>query len=205
MSFLNASTSFTRYRIIDPVPASLWPELVPLLRRNRFTDIDDLPEERSAGWTAFDDILDTDFAKEPVETGHYARFSLRLDTRRVPAGVIKKHLALALKEEEERNREAGRRFIGRERKKELREQVLLKLKMRFLPVPAEFQVVWNTATSIVYFASTRQQMLDLFEELFIRTFNLHITSLAPFELASSLSGDAARLEELESTSFGAGT
>ncbi|MDR1489679.1 MAG: recombination-associated protein RdgC [Desulfovibrio sp.] len=205
MSFLNASTSFTRYRIDEPIPASLWPDLIPLLRRNRFTDIDDLPEERSAGWTAFDDILDTDFANEPVETGHYVRFALRLDTRRVPAGVIKKHLALALKEEEERNREAGRRFIGRERKKELREQVLLKLKMRFLPVPAQFQVVWNTASSIVYFASTRQQMLDLFEELFIRTFNLRITSLTPFELACSLSGDAARLEELEITSFEAGT
>jgi DNA recombination-dependent growth factor C len=159
------------------------------------------PEERSSGWTAFDDILDLDFVGNPVEKSHYVCFSLRLDTRRVPAGVIKKHLALALRAEETRNRDAGRKFIGRERKKEIREQVLQKLKMRFLPVPAEFQVVWNTAQSLVYFASIRPQMLDLFEELFTRTFNLHITPLSPFELASSLSGEPELLEGLEASSF----
>ena len=201
MSFLKSSTSFTRFRILDPVPESFWAEVTDRLRRNSFTDIDDLPEERSFGWTAFEDILDGTFAVHPVEKGNYLVFCLRLDTRRVPPAVIKKHLALAMRKEEAQNREMGRKFISRERRKELKEQVLLRLRMRFLPIPAEFQVVWNPAKSVVYFSSTQQKMLDLFEELFINTFGLHLVPLTPLELAAGLLGDGQRLEELEPTQF----
>jgi hypothetical protein len=44
-------------------------------------------------------------------------------------------------------------------------------------------------------------MIDLFEELFMRTFNLHLTPLTPYEPAAALSGDAALLESLEATEF----
>ena len=205
MSFLKTSTSFTRFRITDPVPKTLWQEVIDRLRRNCFTDIDELPEERSFGWTSFEDMLDVTWNAEPVEKGVYLAFSLRLDTRRVPPAVIKKHLALAIRKEEAHNREQGRKFVSRERKKELKEQVLLRLRMRFLPVPAEFQVVWNAAAGIVYFASVQQKMLDLFEELFIRTFELHLVPLSPYELAvARLHDDTSlqlRLDTLEPTQF----
>ena len=74
MSFLKSSTSFTRFRITDPAPATLWGEVTDRLRANSFQDIDELPEERSHGWTAFEDILDVTFAREPVEKGHYLAF-----------------------------------------------------------------------------------------------------------------------------------
>ncbi len=201
MSFLKTSTSFTRLRIIDPVPSSLWAQVPDLLRKNAFADIDELPEERSFGWVAFEDFLDTTFAANPVEKGTYLAFSLRLDTRRVPPAVIKKHHALALKREEAQNREQGKKFVSRERKKELKEQVMLKLRMRFLPVPAEFQVVWNTAESVLYFASTQPKMLDMFEELFIRTFSLHVMPLTPYELALAALPDSAALDTIEPTTF----
>ncbi len=206
MSFLKTSTSFTRFRISEPVPKTLWPEVLDRLRRNSFTDIDELPEERSFGWTTFEDMLDTTWNMIPAEKGEYLAFSLRLDTRRVPPAVIKKHLALALKQEEVHNREQGRKFISRERKKELKEQVMLRLRMRFLPIPAEFQVVWNTTDSMLYFASTQQKMLDLFEELFVRTFELHIVPLSPYELAVAQMQDSGsplqlQLDTLEPTQF----
>ena len=201
MSFLKTSTTFTRFRISDPVPASLWTEISDRLRRNSFNDIDELPEERSFGWTAFEDLLDVTFHANPVEKGVYLAFCLRLDTRRVPPAVIKKHTALALKKEEAQMREMGKKFVSRDRRKELKEQVLLKLCMRFLPIPAEFQVVWNTADDMVYFASAQQKMLDLFEELFVRTFELHITPLSPYELAAFRLKDSLRLDVLEPTQF----
>lgn len=201
MSFLKTSTSFTRFRISDPVPSSLWPEVPDRLRRNSLTDIDELPEERSFGWTAFEDLLDTAFAANPIEKGEYITFCLRLDTRRVPPAVIKKHLALAIRKEEAQNREMGKKFVSRDRKKELKEQVMLKLRMRFLPIPAEFQVVWNTSKSVVYFASTQPKMLDLFEELFIKTFELHIIPLTPYELAVTQHQDSFRLDSIEPTQF----
>ena len=201
MSFLKRSTSFTRFRITDSVSSLLWAEIGERLRRNAFTDIDDLPEERSAGWTSFEDMLDTTFTVNPVEKGQYLAFALRLDTRRVPPAVIKKHLAVALRKEEAQNREMGKKFVSRERKKELKEQILLRLKMRFLPIPAEFQVIWNTAESMVYFASTQQKMLDLFEALFVKTFELHIVPLSPYELAAFQLKDSLRLDTLEPTQF----
>ncbi|MDR2076560.1 MAG: recombination-associated protein RdgC [Desulfovibrio sp.] len=201
MSFTKGSTTFTRYRILDPVPPSLWGEVPDRLRRFAFQDIDDLPEERSFGWTSFDDMLDTLWRERPAERGIYLVFSLRLDTRRVPPAVIKKHLALALRQEEAAMRDLGKKFISRERRKELKEQVLLRLRGRFLPVPAQFEVVWNTASSLLYFTSIQQKMRDLFEELFVRTFDLHLSPLTPHELALTLLSDPAPLDILEPTHF----
>ncbi|MDL2317301.1 recombination-associated protein RdgC [Desulfovibrio sp. OttesenSCG-928-A18] len=201
MSFLKTSTSFTRFRISDPVPPSFWPEFVERLRRNAFTDIDELPEERSLGWVAYEDMLDVNFNLNPVEKGQYVAFALRLDTRRVPPAVIKKHLAVALRKEEAMMREMGKKFVSRDRKKELKEQVLLRLRLRFLPIPAIFEVVWNTADSVVYFASTQQKMLDAFEDLFVRSFELHIAPLSPYELALTKVKDPLSLETIEPTQF----
>ena len=201
MAFLKASTSFTRFRITDPVPATLWPEIIDRLRRFSFKDIDAIPEETSIGWTSFEDMLDVEFNQNPVEKGVYLAFSLRQDTRRVPAAVIKKYYAMALKEEEAFNRDQGRKFVSRDRKKELKEQVLLKLRMRFLPIPAEFQVVWNTTNGVVFFASTQGSMLDKFQEEFTKTFDLHLEPLTPYWLASTLLPETGAIDTLEPTTF----
>jgi hypothetical protein len=201
MSFTKSSASFTRYRISDPVPSFLWGEVPDRLRRFAFKDIDDLPEERSFGWTAFDDMLDTLWQTHPVEKGIYLAFALRLDTRRVPPAVAKKHLALALRKEEAAMRDLGKKFVSRERRKELKEQVLLRLRRHFLPIPAQFELVWNTASSFLYFTSVQQKMRDLFEEIFVRTFDLHIAPLTPYELAAALLPDPAPLDILEPTRF----
>lgn len=131
MGFANSTCSFSRFRILDPVPAELWPQIPDKLKQFAFRDIDDIPEMQSQGWTSFEDMLDTDWAEAPPQKGAYLVFSLRLDSRRIPAGVVKKHLALALRQEKERMREQNKTFISRERKKELKEQVLLRLRQRF--------------------------------------------------------------------------
>ena len=201
MSFLKTSTSFTRFRITDPVPADLWPAVPDKLRQYAFKDIDELPEERSFGWVAFEDMLDTLWHAQPAEKGAYLAFSLRLDTRRVPPAVIKKHVALALRKEEALNREQGKKFVSRERKKEIKELVVSRLMQRFLPIPAEFQVVWNTAESLIYFASTQSKMIDMFQEYFTLSFNLHLEPLAPYELAAKILNDTTSLDTLEPTQF----
>lgn len=203
MGFLNASSSFTRFRIADPVPATLWPTLPDKLKQFCFRDIDNTSDERSWGWVCFDDMLDTAWRIAPPEKGGYIAFSLRQDTRRIPAAVLKKHLSLALREEEARNKEQGKKFISRERKKELKEQTRLRLMSRFLPIPAEFNVLWAIDTGIIYFASTQSKMLDLFSDYFTLTFDLHLEPLTPYALAASMLDEAAmtRLDTLEPTRF----
>ena len=203
MAFLKSSSSFTRFRITEPVPQSLWGEITDRLKQFAFRDIDETSDERSLGWVSFEDMLDTAWREEPPQKGAYIAFSLRLDTRRVPPAVLKKHAAIALKAEEVRNREQGRKYIARERKKEIREQVELKLRVRTLPIPAEFNVVWNTADNMVFFASTQAKMIESFQEHFTKTFNLDLDQLTPYGLAAKILGEdgLAKLDRLEPTRF----
>lgn len=203
MGFANSACSFTRFRILDPVPTELWTQIPDRLKQFAFRDIDDIPEMQALGWVCFEDMLDSDWAAAPPEKGAYIVFSLRLDMRRIPAGVIKKHLALALREEKNRMREQGKNFISRERKKELKEQVLLRLRQRFLPVPGEFNVLWATDKNEVWFASTQNKMIDLFMEEFLKTFELHLEQLTPYNLAAAMLDEDSliRLDQLEATQF----
>lgn len=191
MGVLASTCSFTRFRVIDPVPDGLWAEIPQLLKNGAFLDIDDTTEDQADGWVSFDDYLDTAWQAGPPQKGAYLAFSLRLDIRRVPAGVVRKYLDLALKREKAENEKNGRKFISRERRKELKEQVQMALRKRFLPVPGEFNVIWNTANNEIWFASTQEKMIELFAQRFLDTFKLHIEQLTPPDLALSILGKDA--------------
>ena len=199
----SASISFTRFRVIDPIPSELLTHIPEKLRQFAFRDIDDLPEMQAYGWVCFEDMLDTEWRTAPPQKGNYFTFSLRLDTRRIPPAIIKKQLSLALKAEKEKIQAQGKKFISRERKKDLKEQVLLRLRQRFLPVPAEFHVVWEPDRNEVWFASTQGKMIDLFMELFITSFGLHLEQIEPYSLAEGLLDDVemGKLDRCEATQF----
>ena len=188
MGFLASSCSFTRFRVTDPVPDGLWAEIPQLLKKGAFLDIDESAESQADGWVSFDDYLDTTWQAGPPQKGAYMAFSLRLDIRRIPAGVLRKHLDLALKREKAENEKNGKKFISRERRKELKELVQISLRRRFLPVPGEFNVIWNTANNEIWFASTQEKMIELFVQRFLDTFKLHIEQQIPRYLALSMLG-----------------
>ena len=148
-------------------------------------------------------MLDTEWRTAPPQKGNYFTFSLRLDTRRIPPAIIKKQLSLAMKAEKEKLEAQGKKFISRERKKELKEQVLLRLRQRFLPTPAEFNVVWEPDRNEVWFASTQGKMIDLFMEAFLNSFELHLEQIEPYSLAEGLLDDVemGKLDSSESTRF----
>ncbi len=203
MGFMNASASFTRYHITDAVPADLWSQIPDKLKQFAFKEIEDTAEERGWGWVCYDDMLDSFWRTAPPEKGEFITFSLRLDTRRVPAAVLKKHVTLALREEENKIKEQGKKYVSRERKKELKEQVQLKLRARTLPIPAEFNAVWSIQSGVVYFASTQSKVLELFEEYFSTTFGVDIEPMTPYALAVRLQGEDVmdKLDSLEPSRF----
>ena len=203
MGFNSASVSFTRFKITDQIPDGLWADIPSRLKQFAFMDIDNLPDERAWGWVNFDDMLDSSWHMSPPEKGHYLTFSLRLDTRRVAPAVLKKHRTIALREEEEKAKQLGHNFVSRARKKELYEAVQAKLLARSLPIPAEFNIIWNRENGIVYFASTQTQMLAMFTDLFAKTFELDLEELTPYALAMHLHGEdvATKLDTVVATSF----
>ena len=204
MAILSASLGLTRYRIVEAIPDALWREAPRRLKDNAFHDIDATVDERSFGWCNIDNMLDLDWAESPPEKGHYLCFALRLDTRRIPPAVFKKHCMIALAGELEAAKAEGKAFISKDRRREIREQVMLRLRARSLPVPAVFDAVWSMQTGRVLFASTNAKAKTLFEDHFSLTFGLNLEPLTPFFLAASLLGGEAaipRLEAVEPTNF----
>lgn len=203
MGFLNSSCSFTRFQILDPVEDELVNSILDKLRQFAFADIEDMPVMQAHGWTSFEDMFDEKFEAASPMVGQYVTFSLRLDTRRIPAGVIKKHVTLAVKEEKEKLAAAGKKFIAKDRLKEIKEQIILKLRQHFLPIPAEFNVLWDLGTGKIWFASTQTKVIDLFMDHFLNTFGLHLEQLTPYALAVHLLGEGAqdKLDTLKATQF----
>lgn len=203
MGFLNASSSFTRFSIVDPVPEQLWADIPDLLKKGALLDIDELPEMEAKGWTCFDDYLDTQWVTASPHKGEYLAFTLRIDTRRIPAGVIRKHVTLALKKEKLANLAQGKTYISKERKKEIKEQVTLRVRQRFLPVPAEINVVWSIRKNEVWLASVQNKVIELFMQLFLDTFQLHLQQLTPSALAIQLMGEGQveTIDRIEATVF----
>lgn len=203
MAFFSPSVSITRYRIMDEVSDQLLREVPERLVKHAFQDIDHTADERSFGWVCADDYLDSRWQASPPEKGHFFVFSLRLDTRRVSPAVFKKHVALAEREFLASITDPDKRFISKDRKREIREQVMLKLRARALPVPAVFEAAWDLRSHTVYLASTNSKVRSLFEDLFTLTFELALEPLTPFFLAARMLGEEAlpRLESLEPTDF----
>lgn len=186
MGFEASTCSLTRFRVVDAVPQALWSGLESRLKQFAFLSIDDMPEMSASGWVAFEDMRDTEWQESPFK-GTYILFSLRKDTRRIPAALIKKNMADALDKEMQERKERGlNAFVSNERRKELREQVLLRLRARFLPVPAYFNVLWNADCGEVWLASTSAGIIDAFMDLFRRTFDVLLEQITPHTLALAM-------------------
>ncbi len=182
MSIRTGAVALTAFRIQEPMSvASVFLNPEALLIR-RFNPIDDMPELLSVGWTSFDDMLDTTFGKVHPKIGEYLAFALRIDQRKISGAVLKKHYAMALQKEEAINREAGKKYVSRERKKELKEQAKMRLLAKAEPVPASHEVVVNLSTGLVLLGCASPKVADLFSERFTATFNLTLLPLDPATL-----------------------
>lgn len=203
MSILAASCGLTRYRVIEEVTDEVLRQIPEKLQQFKFIDIDDTAEERSFGWTNFDDMLDMEWRQSPPEKADYLAFALRLDTRRIQPAVLKKHFTIALNRELAQAKEQGKNFVGRERKREIKEQVTLRLRAKSLPIPAVFDVVWDASNNRIYIDTTNAKAKALFEDYFTLTFDLHLEPLTPFFLAMDILGEeaAGKLENLDPTIF----
>jgi len=204
LGLLAASGGFTRYRIVGEVNKQALREAPDRLKKFAFVDIDNSTEERSFGWVAFEDYLDAEWRSAPPEKGHYLAFTLRLDTRRISPAVFKKYLRLAVDQEKEHMQGEGKVFISKDRKKEIAERVKLSLMSRALPIPAIFEVVWNTIDQVIWLCTTNGKIQQLFEDLFTMTFEMHLEPQTPAYLAERIIGveRGLAIEHLEPSQFG---
>ena len=203
MPIMSASAGFTRYRLVDETTDQIIREVPERLKRHAFSDIDHTADDLAMGWVSFENMLDPTWRDAPPEKGEFMAFGFRVDTRKVPAAVARKHYQISLEAELARARDEGRKGVSRDRKLELKEQVMLKLRARTLAVPNVFDVIWNTTSAVVYLTSTSQKVRDMFEDHFTQSFDLHLEPLTPYVMALSRMGEGAStsLDEVEPAVF----
>jgi hypothetical protein len=167
MGIMSNTVSIYQYKVIGGLKGVAWVQ--ECLSKNQFMSIDTTADEEALGWVNLDDHTSTDFDNENVfRRDPYYAFALRRDQRKVPSAVLKnlvdKECARWLEE---------RPAISRmpfKRKAEIRENLHASLLSKTLPVPATYDVVWNTDTGILAVANISERVLDMVEDTFSRTF-----------------------------------
>jgi DNA recombination-dependent growth factor C len=108
-------------------------------------------DEKAAGLVPLAAPFDASWAGSP-EYGEYLAFALRADTKKIPAAVLRRHFEEASAKETEKP--------SRGRKKELKEQIKLRLLTKAEAVPAVHEIVVNRSSGAAYVASTSNPVLQ---------------------------------------------
>lgn len=179
MGLRKGTVSFSRYRLIGPLPDHFPEFFNERIRKNAFQTVWRTAEEKAAGWTDLEDPLDTDFPYASHALGRYLLFSLRIDRKSVAPSLLRLRVA-----EAERNKlkETGQKKLYREQREAIRESVRLELLGRTLPIPSFFEVCWCVPENTLIFCSLSDKVFEDLQELFRDSFQLALCPYVPWDL-----------------------
>jgi len=193
MGVLSKSVSFFRYMVRGETPPDFLGWVDERLQKHVFLTIDDTPEESSYGWVDLGNVLETEFMPGGAHKGEYLAFSLRMDSRKVPGALFRKHYLMA---EAALRRQQKGRYLGRQQKAELKKSVTAELLRRQMPQPALFDVVWHPGRERLWLFATSPKVRETFETLFRETFALDLYLIIPYTLAQHRLGPGVELDTL---------
>jgi len=182
MGLISGSGSFSRYQVKGEPGKDFLQGLAEKIGHHVFRNLtEDSTRERFAGWVNVMDMFDNrfrelEFLKEP-----YIAMSMRVDERRIPATAIKQY---CLEAEEKIKTAENLDFLHKNRRADIRDGVKLRLLKRAIPGSRVYDMVWNYSTGNVVFGCTNTKLCDEFQELFLKTFDLHLLAMCPFTLGS---------------------
>ena len=178
MSLMKSSISLTIYRL---EPSTLANVTGDAIRRFAFRSIDNTPDEKGYGFVPEDDMF-ADLETSILERGRYMSFGFRIDTRKVPSAILKKHLAEMTRDELQRQ---GKTFLSKSRKKELKDLCKSLLLSKTEPRPSMTGIAIDTSNGLVYVASTSKSTLELFENYAKTAFGGEMERMYPSTLSAS--------------------
>jgi hypothetical protein len=145
MSLLQGTLSLRRFLVLGPVPAEK--DLQEGLRKDHFRPFEDGMEEERVGWCDWRNPLITPPEEAWVSQERFAIFGLRMDTRRVPATLLKAHVDLRL---HKLMKEKDLAFIGKEARISLQDEVKVELLKKVLPTPRVVEVAWDLKGGVLW-------------------------------------------------------
>lgn len=184
MSLISGGITATRYRVTGDIPESLQSLIIEGIRKHRYPELEDTESTMVCGWTGFSEPYDTDYENEQsFFIMEYALFSLRIDTKDVPARLLQKHVVL---ESKKRLSGSGKGFLTKADRKEIKEAVFSMLFSKASLKPCVHNVLWDLAKNEVHVFTASKAALEDFETLFSKSFGLRAVRLFPYTLAEQM-------------------
>lgn len=202
MGLLSSTGSITRYRVKGQLKSPLIETIGKSLSKNKISDIDKSPMEKSVGWTSFKHPYHPDFTGSSFLLGTYFVFSLRVDKKTVPTKMIDKLYHIKV---EQMSKQGGQPFLTKNEKKAIKEHVKSGLYLNTPATPSIFDLIWDYENSLVWFFTVLKSANDELEQLFAKSFNIQLIRLFPFTTADLMIGltdsEKDRLTKISPSSF----
>ncbi len=179
MGFLSSTSSVSRYYIEGKFDDAITAHVENGLSRYAIPDTEENVSDISIGWVPFENPYIPDFSQYGFTFGPYFLFSLRVDKKNIPSKLVQKHVAI---ETAKRIEKSGRSFLSKNEKAQLKEAVIEQLTRKMPSIPNIYNVLWHYETATLLFFSTQKAANELFETLFLKTFDLKIVRLFPYTM-----------------------
>lgn len=171
MGILAKTCNMSRYRTESNFDDDFLAKIADKIRYNSFREIEkDSTDERSVGWVDLYNMLDNQFEEMNFLKEPFIALSMRIDTRTVPASVIKR---CCLEAEHRIKQIEGISTLPKLKVREIKESVKAELLQNTVPTTKIHDVVWNYQEGYVFFTNTSPKICDEFQELFHSTFEVH--------------------------------
>jgi len=193
MAFLSSSSSISRYYIEGKFDDSIMENLQKGLEKHSIPEIESEFSEIEAGWTPFESPYKPDFNKFGFGFGSYFLFNLRIDKKSIPSKLIKKDIAI---ETDKRLEQSGRSFISKSEKSEIKDLIIDNLTRRIPSIPNIYEVLWNYEESSLLFFTTQKAANELFETIFLKSFDLKAIRLFPYTMIEKKSKLSAQQKDI---------
>lgn len=202
MGLLSNNTSITRYKVQGKISEPVLATIAKALNEHSIKDIDNEDTEKICGWTSFEHPYRPDFENSSFNIGTYLVFSLRIDQKKVPTRIIKKHFSLEMSR---RLAESGREYLSKNEKKDLKEHLISVLTARMPATPNVYDIIWHYEEGLLWFFSTLKSANEELETLFNAAFNLKLIHLFPYTTTDLLIDltdlERNRMNKLKPTDF----
>jgi DNA recombination-dependent growth factor C len=181
MGLLQGAFSLKRFLVLGPVPEEA--ELMAGLDEHRFRPFEDGLEEERSGFVDWRNPLiippDPVFALQD----RFALFALRIDTRRVPALLLRAEADMRLQQV---MKEKDLPRIGKETRISVQDEVKVDLLRKVLPTPRMVEVAWDLKGGILWTTASSSKTQGLLATAFHKAWGLELQPLAPLLLAGRL-------------------
>lgn len=179
MSLLAGSLTAARFLVLGPVPSELAMGLH--LNADRFRPFEDGLEEERSGWCDWRNPLLTPPDPDWMIQDRFALFSLRVDTRRVPATILKAHVELRAQRIIE---EKDLKGLGREARLSIQDEVKAELLPKVTPSTKVYEVAWDLKGGPIWTTAASAKASGALLGLFMKTFGCELQPMAPLVLAA---------------------